>query len=234
MCSSGPAAGRSKGDLMQKGFDQLSYYEMLDIRPDAAPFEVRHAYNAALQIYQPGALASYSFFSEEERQEILSLLETAYRTLISDQARKEYDEELIRRGELDVRTETPLSPRKAASCFEISRAPVVKSFNNNTPDYRDRIRQSERISAILTKGELSGADLKQIRTELGVAVEQIAEETKIRRDHLLNMEEDRVARLPATVFLKGFVKSYLKCLCVEPVEELSARYMDTVSRHAPS
>ncbi|MBP7342614.1 MAG: helix-turn-helix domain-containing protein [Smithellaceae bacterium] len=219
---------------MQKGFDQLTYYEMLDIRPDAAPFEVRHAYNAALSMYQPGALASYSFFSEEERQEILSLIETAYRTLISDQARREYDEELIRRGELDVRPEAPPPPKKTAPCFDISRAPVVKAVFNPLPDYRDRIRQSELIGGILAKGELRGADLKQIRTELGVAVEQIAKETKIRRDHLLNMEEDRIARLPATVFLKGFVKSYLKCLCVEPVEELSARYMKTVSSRSPS
>ena len=79
---------------------------------------------------------------------------------------------------------------------------------------------------------MSGEDLKQIRTELDVTLEQISQATKIRQDHLINIEEDRITRLPAAIFLKGFVKSYLKYLCLEPVEELSARYMETVARLA--
>ncbi len=62
-----------------------------------------------------------------------------------------------------------------------------------------------------------------------MTVEQIAQATKIRQDHLTHIEEDRVDRLPAAIFLKGFVKSYLKYLCLEPVEALSARYMETVA-----
>ncbi|PKN78060.1 MAG: hypothetical protein CVU51_15965, partial [Deltaproteobacteria bacterium HGW-Deltaproteobacteria-1] len=72
---------------MRKDFDQLNYYEMLDIKPDAVPYEIRHAYNAALQLYQPGSLVSYSFFSDGERRAILSLVEKAYQTLINDQSR---------------------------------------------------------------------------------------------------------------------------------------------------
>jgi DnaJ-class molecular chaperone len=63
---------------MPKSFAQLNYYEMLDIEPDATTFDIRHAYNAALQVYQPDSLASYSFFSGDERQTILSLIEKAY------------------------------------------------------------------------------------------------------------------------------------------------------------
>ena len=95
---------------------------------------------------------------------------------------------------------------------------------------KSKIKQSQLISDILAQSELCGADLKKIRTELSVLVEHIAQETKIHNDHLRSLEEDHVARLPAAVFLKGFVKSYLKCLCLEPVEELSARYMNTVAR----
>ena len=215
---------------MPKGFTQLNYYEVLDIKPDAVAFEIRHAYNAALQVYQPGSLASYSFFPEDERQEILSLVETAYRTLISDQARKDYNEELIRRGELDVRKEATPAAKKPVSIFNISRNPAVKVALTNNETLKSKINQSQLIGNILARNELCGADLKKIRTELGVLIEQIAQETKIRHDHLRSMEEDHVARLPAAVFLKGFVKSYLKCLCLEPVEVLSTRYMDTVAR----
>lgn len=83
---------------MRKPFAQLNYYQMLDISPGAVPFEIRHAYNAALQIYQPSALASYSFFSEEERREILALLDKAYATLINETSRKAYDDVLMSTG----------------------------------------------------------------------------------------------------------------------------------------
>ena len=215
---------------MPKGFAQLNYYEVLDIKPDAVAFEIRHAYNAALQVYRPGSIVSYSFFSEDERQEILSLIETAYRTLISDQARKDYNEELIRKGELDVRKEATSTAKKPVSIFNISRNPVAKVALTNNETLKNKINQSQIIGEILARNALCGADLKKIRLELGVLIEQIAQETKIRHDHLRSIEEDQVTRLPAAVFLKGFVKSYLKCLSLEPVEELSARYMDTVAR----
>ena len=48
---------------MEKDFDELNYYEMLDIKPDATALEIRSAYNAALQMYQSDSLVSYSFFS---------------------------------------------------------------------------------------------------------------------------------------------------------------------------
>jgi len=60
---------------MEKDFAQLNYYEMLDVKPDATALEIRSAYNAALQIYQSDSLASYSFFSPEERKKIITLLE---------------------------------------------------------------------------------------------------------------------------------------------------------------
>jgi cytoskeletal protein RodZ len=64
---------------------------------------------------------------------------------------------------------------------------------------------------------------------LRLTIEQIAEETKIRVNHIQSIEEDQAQNLPPAVFLKGFVKSYLKCLGLESVDELSARYMNTVS-----
>ena len=85
------------------------------------------------------------------------------------------------------------------------------------------------IKDILAQSVLSGQDLKQIRTELGLTIEQIAEETKIRVNHIQSIEEGQAQNLPPAVFLKGFVKSYLKCLGLESVDELSARYMNTVS-----
>lgn len=219
-----------KGGPVPKDFEQLNYYDMLDIKPDASPFEVRHAYNAAMQVYHPQSLVSYSFFTGEERRKILSLIEKAYQTLISEQARKAYDAELIGRGELAPSADAASPARKPVGIFDISRGHAVRPALSAHEELKSRIAASALVGEILSKNELRGADLKQIREELGVAIERVAQETKIRLDHLRNMEDDQATRLPAPVFLKGFVKSYLKCLCLEPQEDLSGRYMDTVAR----
>src|SRR5512145_876955 len=108
---------------MPKGFAQMNYYEMLDVKPDATMFEIRHAYNAALQLYKPGSLASYSLFSGDERQEILSLVEQAYATLINDQNRKNYDQALVARGEMEAGKGISSADKKPVSVFDISRGP---------------------------------------------------------------------------------------------------------------
>jgi DnaJ-class molecular chaperone len=217
---------------MPRGFAQLNYYEMLDIKPNAVAFEIRHAYNAAVQIYQPDSLVSYSFFSDEERRDVLSLIEKAYSTLIDVQARKDYNEYLIRRGDFHVSAieETVPTGKRPVCIFDINRSPAGRHVLTANETLKSRISQSQCIGDVLSQNEICGADLKKIRMELNVLIEQIAQETKIRIDHLRSIEEDHVDRLPAAVFIKGFVKSYLKCLYLEPIEEISARYMDNVAR----
>ncbi len=215
---------------MKKKFSELNYYDMLDIKPDAPFFEIRHAYNAAVQMYKPGALASYSFFSEDERRDILALIEKAYTTLINEHTRKAYDDELVRQGEIRSEEETKPAEKKPVSIFDFNRVGGAKTASVENEDLKNKIRQSADISAILNQEDICGADLKKIRTELNVLIEQISQETRVRLDHLRSIEEDNTARLPAPVFLKGFVRSYLKCLGVEPADEISARYMNTVAR----
>ncbi len=216
---------------MKKRFSQLNYYEMLDLEPDATAAEIRQAYRDALRMYQPGSLASYSFFSEEERKEILALVEKAYTTLINDQARKAYDEQRGGCGERIVQAGVTSAEKKPVGIFNISRAAApVPSGALERDRIKDRIRLNPAVADLLAGPNLCGADLKKIRLELGVSLEFIAQETKIRLDHLRHIEEDQIERLPAPVFLKGFVTSYLKTLALEPIGELSARYMTTIAR----
>jgi len=215
---------------MKKSFATLNYYEILDVTPDAAFFEIRQAYNAAMQMYRADSLVSYSFFSLEERQEILNLLEKAYLTLINGKERKNYDKELIQLGILD-NVGGKAGAKRSAGIYDASRqwgkAAVLK---DNKSTLKEKVAQNKRINEILSKQEISGADLKIIRNELGVAIEKIAGETKIRMDCLISIEEDKVKRLPAAAFLKGFIKSYLKCLCIEPLDDVCVRYMDGLAR----
>jgi len=209
-------------------FSKLNYYQMLDIKPDAAFFEIRHAYNAALQIYQADSLVSYSFFSREERREILALLEKAYLTLIDEKSRQVYDNELIGLGVI-TEVKRKAIPKAPINIFDINRQ--SKSVVAKTPvaELRAKISENPGIGDILARTEINGRSFKEIRNKLAIELDRIAQETKVRIDYLRNIEEDNVLQLPADVFLKGFIKSYLKCLCLEPVDELCSRYMETVA-----
>ena len=214
---------------MEKKFARLNYYEMLDLKPEATFFEIRHAYNAALQTYQTDSLISYSFFSPEERKAILDLLEKAYLTLINEKERQDYDNELIRLGILKEVVKKPII-KTPVSVFDINRQQGKPgAAKNAAAELRAKVAQNKFIGEILSQQELSGADLQKIRNELEVPLEQIAQETKIRIDSLLNIEGNHIEALPAAVFLKGFIKAYLKCLCLEPVDEICMRYMNRLS-----
>jgi hypothetical protein len=216
---------------MQKDFDQLNYYEMLDIKPDATALEIRTAYNAALQMYQSDSLVSYSFFSREERSKILGLLEKSYLTLINEVQRAGYDKAINPSGVSTPAENNAVPPKAPVNIFDINRQGLnTATRKNHNAELKTKVSQSERIGEILSRPDISGADLKTIRNELGVAIEVIHQETKIRLDYLNYMETDEIKKLPAAVFLKGFVKAYLKSLCIEPADEISARYMSGLNR----
>jgi DnaJ-class molecular chaperone len=214
---------------MKKDFAELNYYEMLNVKPDAAFFEIRHAYNAAIQMYQEDSMISHSFFSQEERKQILSYVEKAYLTLINEKERQSYDNELIRQGFL-TSTKWKGSPKKPICIFDINRNSGIKSVPKSNNELREKIAQNKRIAEIIAQEEISGADLKEIRNNLDVSVEHIAQETKISSYYIKFIEEDNINRLPAAVFLKGFIKAYLKCLCLGPVDDISNRYMSILTR----
>lgn len=213
---------------MEKNFARLNYYEMLDLNPGATFFEIRHAYNTALNVYKADSLVSYSFFSLEERKEMLALLEKAYFTLINENARQEYDNELVRQGIFDSKLK--VAPLKAPVCiFDIKRERGSVGTTKNAAELRVKIAESELIRGVLAQTEISGADFRKIRNELAVTLESVSRETKIRLEYLTAIEENRADLLPAAVFLKGFIKSYLKCLHLEPVDEICTRYLNNLT-----
>jgi hypothetical protein len=216
---------------MEKDFSQLNYYDMLDIKPNATALEIRAAFNAALQMYQSDSLVSYSFFSQKERSQILALLEKAYLTLINETQREKYDNELTGMGILSTMEKSVAAKKEPVNIFDINRQKDNSvTRKNHNAELKIKVSQNQRVKEIISRQDISGADLKTMRNELGVAIEKIHQETKIRLDYLNYIEEDEVNKLPAAVFLKGFVKAYLKSLYIEPADEMCARYMSGLAR----
>ena len=64
-----------------KSFDGLNYYQILQIPVNSSFIEIKRAYKEALSIYGEDSLATYSLFLNEERDNILNVIEKAFFTL---------------------------------------------------------------------------------------------------------------------------------------------------------
>ncbi len=75
--------------------ESTNYYEILEVRQDAAQPEIYRAYQRAKATYSQENPALYSMFSAEESNELLKVIEEAYSVLSNGALRRNYDENVI-------------------------------------------------------------------------------------------------------------------------------------------
>jgi DnaJ-class molecular chaperone len=202
---------------------ELTCYEILDLSTAATPFEIRQAYKSALGVYGEESIVIYSLFSEEERRGILTRIEEAFATLINEKARCAYDQVLIQRGAMKEGAQYG-GPRRKLAAGAASQATDSAS---RAEAEKSRVMENPVVKEILSQEVLTGKDLKRMRTELEVSLEQIAEWTKIRPGLLACIEEDQFNELPSRLHLKSFLKAYVQFFHLNP-ESLADRYMKRI------
>jgi len=195
---------------MKKLQDQ-HFYELLNVEFNASPLEISRAYKEHHELYREDSLASYSFFSKQEREEILAKLQDAYSTLMDEDKRYRYDRLLIERGILPEEMQFQAEHRalrRASPSTHFIRNPLLKI----TDELKAFISSNTVIQEILSYGVLSGKDLKRIRKELGISLEVIVEITKIRPMFLHAIEDDAFDIAPSRMFLRSYLKAYAQCI----------------------
>jgi DnaJ-class molecular chaperone len=202
---------------------ELTHYELLDLSPGATPFEIRQAYKMATGVYGEESIVIYSFFSEEERKEILTRIDEAFATLINEKERSAYDQMLIQRGVMKEGSQYG-SPRKRLA---VGGSNLSTETGSRPGAEKDGTVENPVIQEILCQEVLTGKDLKRLRSELEVSLEQIAEWTKIRPGLLQCIEEDQFSQLPSRLHLRSFLKAYVQFFHLNP-DPLVDRYMKRV------
>ena len=214
---------------MKRLIDQ-DYYTLLDISPQASFTEVRSAYDLAVNIYASDSIPTYSLFSEEERKLILSRLAEAYKTLTDRHLRAEYNYLLIEKGELsheDIGVSSlEDSDIAKGRLMEVSAESLIQKeeeIENN------HFFSNGNLTIFDSQPSVTGKDIKMIRESKEISLEEIFKKTKIPKKTLDDIEEERFEKLPALVYLKGFLKAYAKILQVDPVEMVDGyvkRYLE--------
>jgi len=108
-------------------------------------------------------------------------------------------------------------PQGAARTYQINR-----SFETD-PAMEERIQKCENVN---------GSFLRAVREYKRISQDEIINILKISRNYLTALEDDDVSRLPANVFVRGFVIQYAKTLRVDH-EKVAAAYMDFLKSKRP-
>jgi DnaJ-class molecular chaperone len=199
-----------------KPYREQSYYELLEVSPNASPLEIRRAYKTIFDLYQDESIASYSFFSQEERNEILSLLEEAYLTVINPELREAYDRKLIELGLVEEGKQYCDKTKEPVPIYDFKKTQLyILGPTKRTEDLRSRASEKPVIQKILAQETLAGTDLKRIRTELEITLEEIAAKTNVRMAMLRAIEEEAHEFFLPMVYMKGILKSYARYLQVD-------------------
>lgn len=92
-------------------------------------------------------------------------------------------------------------------CAKVSMQPEAVTMMNNIIDSAEQI---------------TGSLLKKLREEMGVGVDEMSSRTKIPRKYLTAIESDHYEQLPAAVYFRGFLVSYLRYLNIKREDIIDA------------
>jgi curved DNA-binding protein CbpA len=84
---------------------------------------------------------------------------------------------------------------------------------------------------IAEQTEWSGAFIRHVREARGVSIEEVTQATKITKAYILAIEEENYSKLPAAVFIRGFVSQLARLLKLP--SEVSTSYMARLQRSNP-
>ncbi len=187
--------------------ESVDLYRVLGLPPEATRDQVERAYRFCLEMYGEGALATYSLLETGEVEATRARISEAYQVLADPTRRREYDES---RGL--VSADSPLLPFPA----------------EGTPGAGDA---GAGTGTLELPDVITGADLKRIREARGIALRDIATQSKIGMRFLEYIEEDRLPYLPAPVYLRGFLQEYARVVGLDGAKVV-ASYMGRLARRA--
>lgn len=183
-----------------------THYAVLGLHPRASREQVEKAYKFCLEMYGEGALATYSLIGAEETEAARARINAAYEVLADPVRRRDYD---VAQGLASPAA--PLLPFPAAPPPLTPSAPVAEE----TPVAAAAPSAAPPAPPDLP-ARLTGAELRKRRESRGVTLREIALVTKIGVRFLEYIEEDRVAQLPAPVYLRGFLMEYGRAIGLDP------------------
>lgn len=209
--------------------ERKNYYEALEVEPKATPAQIEQAYIRARNAYTGDSVALYSLMTRNECDSILGQIEEAYSVLGFPEKRKEYDRlRGFNQGTVtnyehkdQHRHTTEIQYENFGSNLMESKVSKIAAQKKFSLEF---VEDAEMERSIRECAEYTGQFLKKIREYRNVTTERMAEMTKISKTLLTAIENEDLTKLPADVYVRGYVYQYAKVLKLNP-ENVAASFI---------
>jgi flagellar biosynthesis protein FlhG len=198
------------GELLPLPGDVATLYEALGVSRSATDDEVRRGYKRQQEIYQDESVAIASLFLDDELRREQARLDEAYDTLLDPVRRRAYDLSTYPDAEARGANQAQVRPALAAEQLLLQRE-LDREIGPDT--------------------EFTGDLLRRIRESRGIDLAEIAQTTKIGKNHLQAIEDEQESAFPAPVYLRGFLVELAKFLRLDPMR-VQRTYLRRISRRA--
>jgi flagellar biosynthesis protein FlhG len=199
----------TEGDVLPSD----SHYELLEVPPTASFEDIRRANRRIRDIYGAESVAISGLYDPASLEAVHRRLDLAYTTLMDAAKRKEYDMELFPDG-----VPMPITP-------------IAATADVSAPRPATKVEDSAALAAVRPPmpeispfTEFSGPLLRQIREAIGVELREIAERSKIGMAYLSALEGEVFHKLPAAVYVRGFLVQYARALGLD-AERVKQTYL---------
>jgi flagellar biosynthesis protein FlhG len=180
-----------------------THHDLLEVERGATDEEIRRAYKRAREVYAADSLCCYGLFDGAGLTALRARLEEAYDVLLDPARRRPYE----------------------ISVFPPEPDPQV---HRAAPDSGDEPRPEP--PPITPDTEFTGELLRTVRESQGVDVRAISQRTKIGAAYLRALEDEDFGRLPAPVYVRGFLVELAKFLSLDP-EQVARTYVRRYGRY---
>ncbi|WP_127716636.1 RodZ family helix-turn-helix domain-containing protein [Halobacteriovorax sp. HLS] len=216
-----------------------NYYDVLEISNQANQEDIQQGYIRAKNAYSQDSLALYSIMTKDECDQILNLIEEAYSIISDPMKRQQYDEARGLNKDFNYytpNTSTVLNQRSDSADSKLDKAlgtsekPSGESMTKIVATkkyslaYEENPEMEEKISQAT---EFTGEFLREIREYKKVDIIRMAEMTKVSKTYLKYIEDEAINKLPALVYVRGFVFQYAKCLKLNP-DIIATSYLNRI------
>lgn len=176
---------------------ELSLYDYLAVTRTASDEEIRRAFKRQKEIYAADSVVATPLLSGEAWERVIGKLSEAYDTLLDPIRRHAYD--LSTFGEQPDKEPEVEAPKPA----ELAER---------------RMLQDELAREIGPDTDFSGLLLRKVREAHGIDIAAISQTTKIGQSYLEAIEREEFDKLPATVYVRGFLIELAKYLRLDSAQ----------------
>ena len=181
-------------------------YELFQVSPMASDEAIRRGYRQMKDVYSSESMVMSGLYNAEELSAFRKELDDAYDTLSDSFKRRKYDE-----------IHLPADYSRTHLKSEPVYTPIADEALPPMPE-------------VTEKTEIVGDTLKHVRMAKGLKLREVADRTKIGLGYLKAIEDEDYKKLPAPVYLRGFIKEFSKCLGLNP-EWVLRSYMRKVEEN---